>query len=76
MFLNTVHRSVLIGGWLAILTAIVIVSVAMDASRSTTALLLLLGVAPGIVVMLIARGAPSPSVTQILNALETKDRRL
>ena len=73
--MNTVFRSSLIVGSSAALAAIVGVSVAMDAKLSTTALLLALGMAPAIVMVLMANGAPAPTVAQILHAVETKDGR-
>lgn len=68
-------RSVLLGGWFVLLAIIVGASIAMDANLSTTALVLALSVAPAIVTLLIAGGAPSPSVAEILHAVDTKDRR-
>jgi hypothetical protein len=73
--LNRAFGSTVIAGWIATLAMIVAASVAMGADVSTTALLLALGVAPAIVTVLIAGGTPSPSVTQILYAVDTKDRR-
>jgi len=73
--LNTAFRSVLIAGWLATLAVVVAVSVSMGANTSTTALLLALAAAPGIVTVFLARGTPSPSVAQILYAVDTGDRR-
>lgn len=73
--LNTVFRSWLIGGSVATVAVIVAVSVAMGANLSTTALLLALSVAPAIVTVLIAGGAPSPSVAEILYSVDTKDGR-
>jgi hypothetical protein len=43
-------------------------SVAMGANLSTTALVLALGVAPGIVIAHLAHGAASPSVAETLYA--------
>jgi hypothetical protein len=48
---------------------------AMGANLSTTALLLALGVAPGVVVVLLAQSAPSPSVANILHSVERNDDR-
>lgn len=74
--LNTVFRSSwLIGGWVAAVAIIVAASMAMRMNLSTTALLLALGVAPGIVVALLAHSAPSVSVAEILYSVETKDGR-
>ena len=69
-------RSLIVGGWITALAAIVAISVAMQANVSTTALLLALGVAPALVMLLMAAGAPSPTVAEILHAVETKDGSL
>ncbi len=68
-----VKSSWIIAGWIAALAIIAVVSVAMNAHRSTTALLVALGMAPGIVVALAMAGTPSPTVAQILHAVETKE---
>ena len=73
--LTPVFRSWLIGGWLAVVALTVVVSVAMDAKLSTTAFLLALGVAPALVIMLIAGGASAPTVAQILHSVDTKEGR-
>jgi hypothetical protein len=73
--LNTVSRSGLIGGWLAILAAIIVGSVAMGASLSTTVLLLALGVAPAVIMLLIRGNGPSQTVAEILHSVDTKDGR-
>ena len=73
--MNTAFRSSLIVGSMVTLAVIVAVSMAMDASLSTTALLLALGLAPAIVMALMAHGAPAPSVAQILHAVEAKGGR-
>ena len=56
--------------------AIVVGSVRMDAHLSTTALMLATAVSPAIIMLLMAAGADSPTVTQILHDVETKDGRL
>ena len=67
--LNTVFRSSgLIGCWVAVVAMILGMSVAMGANLSTTALVLALGVAPGIVIAHLAHGAASPSVAETLYA--------
>jgi hypothetical protein len=71
--LKSVSRMQLIGGWVAVLIAF---CVAIGASFSTSVLLLLFGMAPAVVMVLIARGAPSPSVAEILHSVEAKDGRL
>lgn len=65
----------IVGPWIAALGLTVAASTAMGANLSTTALLLALGIAPAIVIALLANGAPSPSVAQVLYAVETSDRR-
>lgn len=72
--LNTTFRSSwLIGGWIAAMALLVAGSTAMGATLVTTALFVALGVAPGIVIALLAYSQPSPSVTHILHSVETKD---
>jgi hypothetical protein len=74
--LGTGLGSFIVGGWITALAAIVAISVSMDANASTTALLFALGVAPALVMVLMAAGAPPPTVAEILHAVETKDGRL
>ena len=62
-------------GWLAAVGVVVASSVFMDANLSTSALLLAIGVAPLVVIMFIRAGAPSPSVTEVLHSVTTKDGR-
>lgn len=64
-----------VGPWFAALALTVAASVALKANPSTTALVLALGIAPAVVVALLAHGQPSPSVAQILYTVETTDRR-
>ena len=74
--LNPACRSFwLIGSWLAALMAIVAASIAMRANLSTTALLFGCGIAPAVVVGLLAYAEPSPTVAQILHSVDTKDGR-
>jgi hypothetical protein len=76
IMVNTrITSSWIIAAWIAALAIIALASVAMDAHRSTTALLVALGMAPGIVVTLVMAGAPSPTVGQILYSIKTKDGR-
>jgi hypothetical protein len=73
---NTALRSSwLIVGWIAAVAMIMVASTATGANLSTTALLVALGIAPGVVVALLAYRAPSPSVAQILHSAEAKDGR-
>lgn len=69
------RSSWMLAAWVAALTIIAVTSVAMDAHRVTTALLVALGIAPGIVVALVLAGAPSPTVAQILYSVDAKDGR-
>ena len=75
--LNIGYRSSwVIGIWLAAVVSIVTGSMAIGANLSTTALLLALGIAPAVVIALLAQGEPSPSVAQILYSVENDDRGL
>jgi hypothetical protein len=74
--LNAITRAWLVGGlWFATLAIIVASSVAMDAKLSTSALLLIVGVAPAIVVLLLGGLRPSPTVAEILHTVNTTDGR-
>jgi hypothetical protein len=70
--LTNMSRTLVVGGSMVLLAVMVGVSFAMSASLPTTAALLVLGVAPGVVAFFVG-GAPSQSMTEILHALETKD---
>lgn len=65
----------LLGGWLTTLAVVVAFSVAIGASLSTSALLLAILVAPAVIMVLIGRGAPPPTVAELLHAVEAKDGR-
>jgi len=65
----------LIEAWFAAVVTIVAASLAMRADISTTALLLACGIAPAIVVGLLAFAEPPPTVAQILHSVDTKDGR-
>ena len=74
--LNAALRSSwLIVAWLLAVTMIVAARMAMGGSLSTTAVLLALGIAPVIVVALLAHPEPAPSVAQMLRSGDTKDGR-
>jgi hypothetical protein len=74
--LNTVFTSPrLIGGWASAVALIVAASMAMGASLSTTAFVLALCITAGIVMVRLAHNAPSPTVAQILHAVDAKDGR-
>ncbi|HZR26589.1 MAG TPA: hypothetical protein VFA59_23545 [Vicinamibacterales bacterium] len=75
MLKNIVTSRLIIGVWLAVIATIVVVSRAMDASLSTSALLFGLGVAPGVVTALLARGEAPPTVAEILYAAGAKGGR-
>lgn len=74
--LNLAFKSswLIVGPWIAALALTVAASTAMGANLSTTALLLALAIAPAIVIALLANGQ-TPSVAQVLYAVETNDRR-
>jgi len=73
--LNAVPRTWLIGGWVVVPAVIVTISLSMAASFSTTLLLVALGVAPGVVIALLKRGAASPTVAEILYAVNAEEGR-
>ena len=75
MLNSAIRPSWVIGAWVATLAIIVAASVAVGANLSTTALLLAVGVAPAVVVALLAHGQPAPTVGQIIHSVETKDGR-
>jgi hypothetical protein len=76
MMLDAFTRaSWIIGLWIATVMGIFAGTRAMGASLSTTALLIGLAIAPGIVVVLLAPGTPRPSVGDILYPSETTARR-
>ena len=65
---NNVIPKWLLGAWFASVAVIVAASVRMDAQLSTTALLLVVGMAPAIIMLLIQAGAAPPTVAEILYA--------
>ena len=74
--LKSISPAWVLGGWFAAAAVIVASSVAMDARLSTSALLLLIGVAPAVVMVLIGAGAvPSPTMAEILRSVDAKDGR-
>jgi hypothetical protein len=70
--LTTISRSWLIGAWSGTLAIVVGSSAVVGASLTTSALLLVLGVTP-IVIMTLLHGTRTPTVAEILHAAETKD---
>jgi hypothetical protein len=72
---KTISRPWLIAGWMAVLALVVAVSRSLGATLSTTVLLAALGVAPGVVIALLKRGAATPTVAEILHAVNAKEGR-
>ena len=72
---NNVARTWLLGGWFAAVAVIVALSVAMGARLSTSALFLVVGIAPVVVMVIIGAGAPPPTVAEILHSVNTEDGR-
>lgn len=71
--LNNMSRASLVGGvWLAALVAILAGSVAMDARLSTSALLLVMGVAPAVVMLMIGASVPPPTVAEVLYSVHSQ----
>jgi hypothetical protein len=76
MLNNNASRMWVVGTvWLTALVIMLASSVAMGARLSTTALLLVIGVAPAIVMLLIGFGAPPPTVAELLHSVDVKDGR-
>ena len=73
--LNNLIPKWLLGGWFTAIAVIVATSVRMHADLSTSAALLVIGVAPAVVMLLLQAGAPSPTVAEILHSVNTKDGR-
>jgi hypothetical protein len=74
--LNIAIPKWLLGAWFASVAGIVASSVSLDARVSTTVLLLVVGVAPGVIMCLIQAGAAPPTVAEILYAAaNSKDHR-
>jgi len=65
----------IIGAWFAAMATIVAASIVLGATPSTTALLLGCGIAPGVIVWLLAYAEPSATVAQVLHSGATKDGR-
>ena len=66
----------LLGAWFTAVAVLVTSSVRLDARLSTTVLLLVVGVAPGVIMCLIHAGAAPPTVAEILYAAaNSKDDR-
>jgi hypothetical protein len=73
--LNNISRSWVIGSWCTTLAVIVAIRVAIGASPSTSALFLVMGVAPAIVIALIGGSGPSQTAAEILHSVDAKDGR-
>ncbi len=73
--MNNVPRTWLLAGWFAAVTVIVTWSAVMDAKLSTSALLLVVGVAPAAVAVLLGIGGPPPTVAEILHSVNAKASR-
>lgn len=73
--LSNTSRFWLLGAWSAVVALTVAWSVSAGANLSTSALLVILGIAPVVVMVLIGAGAPSPTVAEILHSVHTKDGR-
>lgn len=72
---NSTSRTWLLGGWMAVLALVVTVSVLMAARLSTTMLLVVLGIAPGIVIAVLKDGEATPTVAEILHSVDNSDGR-
>jgi hypothetical protein len=72
---NAARTSLLFGGWIAMLSALAAACIATSAAPSTTLLLVAIGVTPGVVMALLKRGEPSPTVAEILHPVHAHGRR-
>ena len=61
--------------WFATLAVIIASSVVMDAKLSTSAYLLMIGIAPAIVTLLIGADALAPTVAEALHSVHARDGR-
>ena len=73
--MNTALRSRLIAAWAAAVVIISALSVAMNASLFTTALVVAIGLSPAIMVIVLSNGAAAPTVAEILHSVHTKEGR-
>jgi hypothetical protein len=64
----------LLVGWLAVVTAIVAFSMGMGARLSTSALLLLVSVAPVCIMLFIGFKAPPPTIAEVLHSVQDSRR--
>lgn len=70
--MNNISRSWLLGGWVTAVAVLVSWSAVMDAKLSTSAILLVTGVAPAAVAVLLGIGRPPPTVAEILHSVNAK----
>ena len=73
--LHSISPTWLFSGWFAAVALAVTWSVTMDARLSTSALLLVIGLAPAVVMLLLRAGAPSATVAQMLHSTHEKGDR-
>ena len=68
--LNDITRNQLVGFWFAAVAVIIalVVTMGVNVGISTTALLLTLSLVPPGIILVLWRGAPSPTVSEILHA--------
>jgi hypothetical protein len=74
--LNNVSRRWLLSSWFTVVAIMVLWSMAVGARLSTSGLLLVLGIAPGLVMAIMGIGAPAPTVAEILRSVNAPDKRL
>ena len=74
MMSKTEFPSRLIVGWATVVAVMVVDSIGLNAALWTTAFLLALGIAPGILIMMLSDRATSPTVAEILHSVETEGR--
>ena len=72
---NTALRSRLTAAWAAAVVIIAAFSVAMNASVSTTTLVVAIGLSPAIIAIVLSNGAAAPTVAEILHSVHTKEGR-
>ena len=72
---NTTLRFWLIAAWAPAVVIVVALSVAMNASLSTTALVLAIGLSAALMAIVLSHGAAAPTVAEILHSVQTKEGR-
>lgn len=72
--LKDITRNRLVGGWFATVAVIIasVIAMGVNVGVSTTALLLTLSVVPPGIILALWRGAPPPTVGEILYAANTR----